>query len=318
MRALVYKDGQIAFRSDYPKPARPSGEALVRVLLAGICNTDLEITEGYMGFEGVLGHEFVGVVEEADGKDLVGRRVVGEINCACGACDLCRKGLPRHCPNRTVLGVQGRDGAFADYLVLPVENLHPVPDDLADDEAVFVEPLAAAFEVLEQVSVARLDRVAVLGDGKLGQLVVQVMARAGCDPLLLGRHVSKLRIAYDLGLRTTIAECNTESDFDLVVECTGSAAGFNLACHLARPRGTVVLKSTVAGDAPLNLARMVVDELTVVGSRCGPFPPAIDALRQRRIIVKPMITARYPLPDALYAFERASERSSLKILLDMT
>ncbi|NOZ21183.1 MAG: alcohol dehydrogenase catalytic domain-containing protein [Planctomycetes bacterium] len=318
MRALLYKDAKLTFLADHPIPARKSGEALVRVTLAGICNTDIEIAKGYMEFEGVLGHEFVGVVEEADTAELIGKRVVGEINCACGACETCANGLSRHCPHRTVLGIHGRDGAFADYLALPQANLHAVPDDLADEEAVFVEPLAAAFEILEQVSVSSSDRVAVLGDGKLGLLAAQVVAGAGCDPLLLGKHVSKLRIVYERGGRTAFLKCNTKQDLDIVVDCTGAAAGFNLACDLARPRGTVVLKSTVAGDAQLNLAQVVIDELTIVGSRCGPFRPALEALRKKEVAVKPLITAQYPFAEALEAFERAAVPGTLKILLDMT
>jgi len=315
MKALCFRNAMLDLVEDHPPPTVAPGEVLVRVSLAGICNTDLEIVKGYMGFEGVLGHEFVGVVEEAENGELVGKRVVGEINCPPPDCP---HEIARHCPDRTVLGIQNRDGAFAELLALPEGNLHVVPDEVADEQAVFVEPLAAAFEILEQVTMQPSDRVAVLGDGKLGLLVVQAVATTGCKPLLIGRHVSKLTVAYDLGFTTTSTLCNDESGFDFVVDCTGSAEGFDLACELTRPRGTVILKSTVAGGAELNLARVVIDELTVVGSRCGLFPPALEALRTGQVQVEPLIGARYPFAQAIEAFDKARERGMLKVLLDLS
>ncbi len=316
MKALVF-DGRLALRGDYPMPVRPPGEALVRVRLAGICNTDLEIVRGYMGFTGVLGHEFVGEVVEADDPHWHGRRVVGEINCPCGACDLCRRGLPRHCPNRTVLGIQGRDGAFAEFLLLPVENLHAVADSVPDEDAVFAELLAAAFEIPEQVSLRPSDRVAVLGDGKLGSLVAQVLAQSGCDLVVVGLDEGKLARLRAMGLRTARLGQIPDRSMDLVVDATGSSRGFESALQMLRPRGTLVLKSTVAEKSQLHLAPLVVDEITVVGSRCGPFEPALRALEKGTARVRQLIEDCIPFDRAAEAFEKASKAGSLKVLLDM-
>jgi threonine dehydrogenase-like Zn-dependent dehydrogenase len=316
MKAL-YFDGQIRLVKDYPRPEPAEGEALVRVLEAGICNTDLEIAKGYMDFRGVPGHEFVGVVEEAENRALVGQRVVGEINCACGRCELCLAGKGRHCPHRTVLGMQGRDGAFAEYLTLPERNLHAVPDEISDDAAVFVEPLAAAFRILEQVTVREDDTVIVLGDGKLGLLVGQVMHTKADRVILVGRHEKKLGIARQFGIETHLEADLPENKVPIVVDCTGSRDGLRMAIRLAQPEGTVVVKSTVAEDSCFAVAPMVVNEITVLGSRCGPFAPAIEALRRREIVVEPLISARFDLEEGVEAFAQAAQRDALKIIIQV-
>ena len=316
MQALVF-DGQLRLDTDDPDPQPRPGEALIRVSCAGICNTDVEITKGYMGFSGVLGHEFVGVVEAADEPAWLGKRVVGDINCACGSCAACRAGRPHHCPHRSVLGIVGRDGALAEKCCLPVQNLFEAPDAVPDEEAVFVEPLAAAFEILEQVEIAPEHRVAVLGDGKLGLLVAQVLATTGCDLVAVGKHESKLGILAARGIATALASDLPPGRFDVVAECTGTAAGFGTSLSMVRPRGTLVLKSTVAGGREMDLAPIVVDEITVVGSRCGPFEPAIDALVRRQVSVRELISARFPLANGLAAFDRARSRGAIKVLVDM-
>lgn len=317
MKALVY-DGELQLVSDYPQPEPPPGEALIRVTLAGICNTDLEIVRGYMGFHGVLGHEFVGVVEAcADAPELIGRRVVGEINAACGDCPTCRAGRPTHCPNRTTLGIGGRDGAFAEFLILPVVNLHPVPDQMSDRVAVFTEPLAAACEIPEQVHLHPTDRVVVLGDGKLGLLVAQVLSLTGCDLLVVGRHTEKLDILRRRGIPTALVGEARDVQADVVVDCTGVPDGFLAARAMIRPRGTLVLKSTFHGVNQVNLTSLVVDEVRMIGSRCGPFAPALRLLARDLIDVESLIDAVYPLDEALAAFERAGTKGTLKVLLEI-
>jgi threonine dehydrogenase-like Zn-dependent dehydrogenase len=331
MRALVYGARGLALEHDYPQPQPGEGEALIRVVQAGICNTDLEITRGYKGFQGVLGHEFVGVVETIQGLDtrsqyshLLGQRVVGEINIPCrGAqCWYCRQGIYSHCPRRAALGIVGRDGAFADYLTLPVENLYLVPDEVSDEEAVFVEPLAANFEMLEQVHITPGMRMLVLGDGKMGQLATQVLALSGGEVWMAGKHEEKLALARKRGIVTlTVAEAERlvqEGErLDLLVECTGSEQGLNMALRLVRPRGTIVLKSTVAEKGALDLSSIVVNEIRVQGSRCGPFEPALRALRQKRIEVLPLISARYALENAEEAFRQAEQKGMLKVLVEI-
>jgi len=290
----------------------------VRVRRAGICATDLAITRGYMGFAGVLGHEFVGEVD-AGPPDWLGRRVVGEINAACGRCDTCARGLPRHCPTRTVLGILGRDRAFAEYLTLPVGNLHPVPDAVPDEAAVFVEPLAAAFRIREQVQPQPEDVVYVLGDGRLGLLIAQVLAATGCRLTLVGRHPAKLALARELGIETA----DTSADLpatdlaaaDLVVDATGAPDGLTRAIARTRPRGTVVLKTTCAESPPFNPAPLVIHEVTVIGSRCGPFPPALAALASGAVRVAPLVAATYPLADGVEAFAHAARPGVLRVLL---
>jgi len=315
VQALVYDGEALRLREDYPRPVSPPGEALVRVRLAGICNTDLEIVRGYMGFRGVLGHEFVGTVEEAEDRSLIGQRVVGEINAYCGECPTCRAGRPTHCPNRTTLGIWGRDGAFAEYLTLPVRNLHVVPEGISDEEAVFTEPLAAALEILEQVHLRPTDRVVVLGDGKLGLLVAQALALMGCDLLAVGRHREKLAILARRGIPTALEAEAEGLAADVVVECTGRPEGFAAARRILRPRGTLVLKSTYHGYVEADLTGLVVDEITLVGSRCGPFPPALRMLERGLVDVRSLISAVYLLAQGVEAFARAAEPGVLKVLL---
>jgi alcohol dehydrogenase len=316
MRALLF-DGRLRYDPAYPEPVLPSGEALVRVLLAGICNTDIELVRGYMDFCGVLGHEFVGeVVQAPDDPTWVGERVVGDINAACYTCDVCRAGRHMHCPNRTTLGIDRRDGCFADYLRLPLANLHRVPASISDERAVFTEPLAAACEILEQVDIRPTDRVVVLGDGKLGLLVAAVLRLTGADLLLVGRHPAKLAIAQAWGVAV-----GQEGDdlparrADVVVECSGQPGGFALALQLVRPRGTLVMKSTYHGQFTLDMSSLVVDEITVVGSRCGPFGAALRFLEKGLVNPTPLISARYALPDGPAAFEHAVQPGVLKVLL---
>lgn len=317
MRALVF-DGALRVE-ERPDPRPSPGEALIAVRRAGICNTDVEIARGYMGFHGVLGHEFVGeVLEVRDDahRAWVGRRVAGEINLGCGACGRCLAGLSRHCKTRTVLGILGRDGALAERVTLPVANLHAVPDALDDDGAVFIEPVAACFEVLEQLKVEPDARVVVLGDGKLGLMLAQVLRATGCDLTLVGKHPRKLEIAEATGVKTAHLDDHVPGDADVVVEATGSPAGLDRALSLVRPRGTLVLKSTFHGAPTVNTARIVIDEVCVLGSRCGPFAPAARALAAGRVDPRPLIDATYPLRDAVAAFEHAQRARVLKVLID--
>ncbi len=298
----------------------PGAEALVRVLLSGICNTDLEIARGYAGFKGTIGHEFVGVVEESPDSTLVGKRVVGEINAGCGECALCAAGDPRHCPTRTVLGIVGRDGAHAEFLRLPLTNLFPVPDKVADEHAVFTEPLAAACGIMERVDINSSMQVAVIGDGKLGLLCAQAMALTGAGVLLIGKHAEKLRIAERRGVETLLAKAATKRkrEFDVVVEASGSPSGFVGALELLRPRGTLVLKSTFNGPGKieeLDQARLVVDEISIVGSRCGRFQPALDLLKKGAIDIDSLISEEYPLARGVHAMERAGGKGVLKVFL---
>ncbi|MCX6032912.1 MAG: alcohol dehydrogenase catalytic domain-containing protein [Chloroflexi bacterium] len=315
MRALLC-DPSLRYDSAYSEPILPPGEALIRVRLAGICNTDLELVAGYMGFRGVLGHEFVGEVVTASDPTWVGRRVVGDINAACYVCEMCLAGRPHHCPHRTTLGVQGRDGAFADYLTLPLANLHTVPDAVPDELAVFAEPLAAACEILEQVHLRPTDRVVVLGDGKLGLLVAAALRLTGADLTLVGRYADKLAIAAKWGVHVRRADVRWAGrSADVVVECTGHPDGFALARDLLRPAGTLVIKSTYHGRLSVDMSALVVDELTVVGSRCGPLAPALRLLEAGLVDPRPLIAATYPLADGEAAFARAGEPGVLKVLL---
>ncbi len=318
MKALVFDGQRLRLEYNYPEPAPTSGEALVRVHLAGICNTDLEIIRGYMGFTGVLGHEFVGTVAACDDVRLIGQRVVGEINCPCWECETCRAGRYTHCPNRTTLGLAGRDGALAERLVLPMRNLHRVPPGLPDEVAVFTEPLAAAVEIVEQVHLRPTDRVYVVGDGKLGLLVAQVLSLTGSEVVGVGRHPEKLAILQARGIATALASQPPAELADVVVDCTGHPDGFALARRLLRPRGTLVLKSTFADRRGAPLTPLVVDEITLVGSRCGPFAPALRLLRRDLVDVRSLITATYLVDDGLAAFRRARQKGVLKVLVRMT
>ena len=288
----------------------------MRVHQAGICNTDLELVRGYYPYTGILGHEFVGTVAQGP-EPLRGRRVVGEINAVCGSCGACRAGRRTHCERRTVLGIVGRHGAFAEYLTLPADNLHAVPDEVSTDAATFTEPLAAALEIQEQVPLHPGDRVLVVGDGKLGQLIAQTLSLAPCDLLVVGRHPSKLALLARRGVRTGGPDTLDPGAFDVVVECTGNRDGLAAALSAVRPRGTLVLKSTYAGAVTLEASRIVVNELTLVGSRCGPFAPALRLLAERRVEVEPLIHARYPLREGLAAFEHAARPGVLKVVLEV-
>src|SRR5256885_11643948 len=337
MKALRYENQKLSV-TDVPEP-RVDGEAVVRVTLSGICNTDLEIARGYAGFEGTIGHEFVGVIESLPLEGALARplgraqcneplltrglvpgdRVVGEINAGCGRCDLCRGGDSRHCAARTVLGIVGRDGAHAEFLKLPVVNLLPVPDEISDQRAVFTEPLAAACGILERVSVEADARVAVIGDGKLGLLCAQALkVLTGARVTLVGRHQSKLDIARRRRIETLKTEDlppSFERAFDVTVEASGSSSGFETALRLLRPRGTLVLKSTFHAVTELNAAPIVVDEISIVGSRCGRFAPALELLRRGAVEVDSLVHAEFPLADGVRAFERAAEPGVLKVLL---
>ena len=313
MKACVFDGHTVRVDLAYPDPAAARGEVRVQVRLAGVCQTDLEIVKGYMAFTGVLGHEFVGTALEGR---LEGQRVVGGINCACGVCDMCRRGLPTHCRDRTVLGIQGRDGAFAEQLILPEANLVPVPDGVSDRQAVFAEPLAAAVQILRQVAVEPGQEIVVLGDGRLGQLVAQVFQARGLAPTVVGMAPVKLAILDRLGIATVHAdEANPAKTADVVVECTGAADGLAMALAFVRPRGTIVLKSTVADTAGLNLAPIVVGEITVVGSRCGPMDAAVEELAEGRVEVEPLITAEYSLDEAVAALEHAAKPEAVKVLI---
>ncbi|HLL70841.1 MAG TPA: alcohol dehydrogenase catalytic domain-containing protein [Pyrinomonadaceae bacterium] len=320
MKALRYENGRLGL-AEVDAPREGAGEALVRVTLAGVCNTDLEIVRGYAGFEGTLGHEFVGVVERAPeaAASLVGRRVVGEINAGCGRCELCAGGDARHCARRTVLGIVGRDGAFAEYLSLPIVNLLVVPDEVEDRRAVFAEPLAAACAITERVEITDGARVAVVGDGKLGLLCAQaIKAQTAASVALVGKHENKLSIAGARGVETILlAELPEDSSrsFDVVVEASGAAEGFALAVRLTRPRGTLILKSTFHGATSFDASRIVVDELSIVGSRCGRFAPALELLRRDAVDVASLVREEFALADGLRAMQRAAESGVLKILL---
>ena len=306
---------------DASKPVFTGDESVVRLIQAGICNTDIEITRGYFGFKGVLGHEFVGRVESSSTPSLVGARVVGEINAACSRCEFCRSGWSRHCPQRSVLGILNRDGAFREHFTLPEQNLHPVPDSVSDDDAVFVEPVAAACEILDQVDIQSVEKIAVLGDGKLGLLIAMVLAQArgATDPplTLIGKHPEKMGVVEDLGVGTLHLQ-STQTvvrSFELVVEATGSPSGLDLALRLLKPRGTVVLKSTFHGKQSFDPASVVVDELTLLGSRCGRFEPALDLLARKRIRPSRLIRDSLPLTRAVEAFRLAQSPGVLKVLL---
>ncbi|MDQ1729313.1 MAG: hypothetical protein QOD33_1438 [Pyrinomonadaceae bacterium] len=318
MLALRVEKKKLAVREVDP-PKRGS-EALVRVLVSGICNTDLEIARGYAGFQGTLGHEFVGIVAEAADTSLVGQRVVGEINAGCDECELCAAGDPRHCANRTVLGILGRDGAHAEFLRLPLKNLLRVPDKVADEHAVFAEPLAAACGIMERLAIKSADRVAIIGDGKLGLLCAQVIALSGNPTLLIGKHAEKLRIAERRGIETANAKTagKREREFEVVVEASGSPSGLATALSLLCPRGTLVLKSTFHGPgsfAAIDQARLVVDEISIVGSRCGRLQPALDLLKKGALDIDSLISEEYPLARGIHAMERAAASGVLKVFL---
>ncbi|MFQ5400017.1 MAG: alcohol dehydrogenase catalytic domain-containing protein [Anaerolineae bacterium] len=319
MQALFLQDGRLTLRRDYLQPQPAASEALIRVSLAGICATDLELVKGYAGgFRGVLGHEFVGEVEAVGSPEdaaWIGRRVVASINIGCGRCQVCLSDGPEHCPTRVVPGIHDRDGAFAEALTMPVTNLHQVPDEVPDEAAVFTEPLAAALRIREQVNITPSAKTAVIGPGRLGMLVGQVLALAGTEVRMLGRRPQTLELPARLGLATGLVADLDDDAFDLVVETTGNEAGFAQAIRLVRPRGTLVLKSTFHSRATLDLTKLVVAEIKVVGSRCGPFAPALRLLAANAVDVASLIDARYALHDGLVAFQHAAQPGVRKVLL---
>lgn len=318
MKAIVFDNG-LKLDTNYPKPIPQKGEALIRVKLAGICNTDYEITKGYMGYKGILGHEFVGVVEEVNSNDksLVGKRVVAEISYGCNdpECEWCAKKNYRHCPNRHTIGIWKKDGCMAEYITLPTNILFEVPENVTDEQAVFVEPLAAACEITEQLHIEPMKKVLVLGDGKLGLTTALTLNSQNLDVLLVGKHQNKLDIASAQGVKTVLLKDFTPQKYDVVVEATGTASGFETSMSLTKPRGVLVLKSTVATGKELNLAPIVIDEITVLGSRCGQFPPALRLLKNNRIDFTPFISGVFSIDNALEAFEANKDKESLKILI---
>jgi len=319
MQALRFQKGKLGIFD--VKLQNAASDSVIRVLLSGICSTDIEITRGYSGFEGTLGHEFVGIVENSpDRPDLSGKRVVGEINVGCGDCQLCQKGDARHCPKRTVLGIKGRDGSHAEFVSLPSSNLLEIPPDLSDEEAVFIEPLAAALGITERIDLKNAEKIAIIGDGKLGLLCAFALNRVCPSLTLYGRYSSKLKIAEAAGIETCLVDETTHpySFYDVVVEATGSESGFAMALDLVRPRGTIVLKSTYSGKAEIEAWRIVVDEISIVGSRCGRFKPTIEWLVNNRIDLAQLISDEFPLSKGLAAFDTAKQPGVLKVLLRNT
>ncbi len=314
MRSLWLEDQSLSLR-EVPKPGKP-GEALIKVRLSGICGTDLEMVRGYYPFTGVLGHEFVGEVMESPEQEWIGKRVVGEINAVCGECSQCRNGRPTHCENRSVLGILNRDGVHAEYFTLPVANLHTVPDSVPDEAAVFTEPLAAALEIQEQVHIQPTDRILLIGAGRLGQLIAQTLVLTGCELCVLARHPGQKALLESRHIRLISGQEIQPRAWDVVVEATGSPSGFDLARLAIRPRGTLVLKSTYRGEMTVNWSPFVVDEITIVGSRCGPFAPALRLLEHREVDPTILIADRYPLANALEAMAAAQEPGKLKVLLE--
>ena len=313
MQSIWLEANHLSLRG-VPKPAVP-GEALIKISKAGICGTDLELVKGYYPYTGIPGHEFAGEVMESPDPVWVGRRVVGEINAACGACEQCLSGRPTHCERRTVLGIVNRDGVFAEYTTLPVANLHSIPDSVSDEAAVFTEPLAAALEIQQQVQIHPTDRVLLIGAGRLGQLIAQTMALTGCDFKVVARHPHQKNLLASRGIRLIDDGDVQHWRYDLVIEATGSPSGFELARKALRPRGTLVLKSTYKGDMPVNFSSIVVDEIQLVGSRCGPFEPALRLLEQREVDPTVLIAAEFRLGDGLKAFGEAEKTGMLKVLL---
>jgi len=316
VKALIY-DGKIRLDKNHPVPERKPFEALIRVMKAGICKTDLEIVKGYLDFKGILGHEFVGKVEESPDQNLIGKRVVGEINISCGTCIYCLKGIPSHCENRLVLGIKNKNGVFSEYVSLSIENIHIIPDSITEEQAIFVEPLAAALQILEQVHIQPQENIIVLGDGNLGLLCAQVINMTGAQVLMVGKHQTKLEILKQKGIRTCLIDEISRERADVVIECTGSPAGLKEAFQIVHPQGTIVLKSTYAEQPEINLAPIVINEITIIGSRCGPFQPAIRLLENNSIDVLPLISERFPLEKGVSAIQAAKREETLKVILDI-
>ncbi len=314
MKALYLENGVIRIK-DIKKPVPSQHTALIKVLKAGICNTDIELIKGYMNFSGTLGHEFIGLVHESSEPRWVGKRVVGDINLSCGICDFCQKGESRHCPSREILGISNKDGAFAEYLTLPVNNLFLVPDSVSDTEAVFVEPLAAACEILEQIEIEDEMSVAVLGDGKLGLLIAQVMRLETPNVSCFGRHDKKLKRLQNKGIRTFKNNEMKKKAYDVVIEATGSSSGIKHALTMVRPKGYIVLKSTVHGEVAVDMSKIVVDELALIGSRCGPFDKALNLLEKKSVDVEKMVDREFRLEQAVQALSFAENPDVVKVLL---
>jgi threonine dehydrogenase-like Zn-dependent dehydrogenase len=314
MKAVILKERRISVE-DVPMPLLEKGEALIKVIKAGICNTDLEMIKGYMDFEGILGHEFVGCVVDASVKDWIGKRIVGEINISCNKCEMCRAGYSKHCSSRKVLGIQEKEGVFTEFVTLPLSNLHVLPSEISDLEGVFVEPLAAALEILEEIVIKKEDEALVLGDGKLGLLISQVVRTQTPNVFCVGHHPRKLALLQKNGIRTFLETSDLNRKFDIIVEATGSPKGITEAVDWIKPRGRIVVKSTFHGEAEINISRMVIDEVRLIGSRCGPFKSALEFLKDKIIDVRNLVDGDYPLEDAQDAFEMAKNPDTIKILL---
>jgi threonine dehydrogenase-like Zn-dependent dehydrogenase len=315
MQALTVRHGKLTYSRDSSFPDSSKDEAIIKILVAGICSTDLEIVKGYAEFEGILGHEFVGLVQEAPESSWQGKRVVGSINIGCQHCDVCLGEGPEHCLSRTVIGIHNRNGAFADFMSLPIDNLYEVPDSVSNEQAVFTEPMAATLRILEQAVISPSEQIAVIGPGKLGMLVAQVLALNGANLTVLGRRHSSLEMADAFGLRTSLVNEAKDNSFDLVVEATGNEAGLAQSLRLVRPQGILVLKSTFSGVSTIDLTKLVVAEIRVIGSRCGPFQPALHLLSRGSVRTQEMIEATYPLSEGVAAFNHASQPGVRKILL---
>lgn len=313
MQALWLENNRLSMR-DVPRPT-PASEAIIRIICAGVCSTDLELVKGYYPFTGVPGHEFVGEVVESDDKSWLKQRVVGEINVACGTCEQCLGGRPTHCENRTVLGITKRDGTFAEYTSLPISNLHRVPASIPDEAAVFTEPLAAALEIQEQIHIQPTDRILLVGAGRLGQLIAQTLALTGAGLRVLARHPQQIRLLADRGIQSIQEDEIQRWRWDVAIEATGSSAGFEIARKAIRPRGTLVMKSTYKGEMSVNFSSIVVDEINLVGSRCGPFEPALRLLESKRVDPTVLIAAEFKLDEALKAFDEAAKPGMLKVLV---
>lgn len=315
MQALTVRHGKLTYSRDSSFPDSSKDEAIIKILVAGICSTDLEIVKGYAEFEGILGHEFVGLVQETPESSWQGKRVVGSINIGCQHCGVCLGEGPEHCLSRTVIGIHNRNGAFADFMSLPIDNLYEVPDSVSNEQAVFTEPMAATLRILEQAVISPSEQIAVIGPGKLGMLVAQVLALNGANLTVLGRRHSSLEMADAFGLRTSLVNEAKDNSFDLVVEATGNEAGLAQSLRLVRPQGILVLKSTFSGVSTIDLTKLVVAEIRVIGSRCGPFQPALHLLSRGSVRTQEMIEATYPLSEGVAAFNHASQPGVRKILL---
>ncbi|MBF0539926.1 MAG: alcohol dehydrogenase catalytic domain-containing protein [Nitrospirae bacterium] len=316
MKAVLF-DGSLRLVSDYPRPLLKPDWAVIKVIKAGICRTDIELIKGYMGFKGILGHEFIGVIEDTIDKSLIGRRVTGEINVSCGKCAMCKMGLKRHCYNRAVQGIHKIDGAMAEYCTLPIENLKIIPDEISDEKAVFIEPMSAAAQILTQITIEANDTCVILGDGKLGILCAWVMTTVCRDVTIVGHHENKLNAARWNGLKTITDISEIKTGVDIVIEATGSLSGLTDAVKICRPMGIIILKSTVASKIEIDLSIVTINEISIIGSRCGLFDDGIGIMRNwKDMPIERLITARYPISEAVTAFEKAVQRDSLKVLLE--